>query len=242
MEGISKLQTFLSARSAAVHRQLGSLVQRWNAEERMAGTYCGAEESVFCGVFCLFFYYLFIYFYFILFFKSSPFNLFLLIYFWLCWVFVSMRGLSLVVASGGHSSSLCVGLSLSRPLLLQSTGSRHASSVVVAHGPSCSAARGILPDQGSNPCPVHQQADSQPLHHQGSPIYLFIYFGCAGSSLWHAGSLVAACRLLVVACELLVAACMQDLVPRPGIEHWPPAFGAWSLTHRTTKEVPEESV
>ena len=28
------------------------------------------------------------------------------------------------------------------------------------HGPSCSAARGIFPDQGSNPCPLHWQADS----------------------------------------------------------------------------------
>ena len=77
------------------------------------------------------------------------------IYFWLCWVFVSVRGLSLVVASGGHSSSRCAGLSLSRPLLLWSTGSRRAGSVVVAHGPSCSAACGIFPDQGSNPCPLH---------------------------------------------------------------------------------------
>ena len=34
-------------------------------------------------------------------------------YLWLCWVFVSVRGLSLVAASGGHSSSRCVGLSLS---------------------------------------------------------------------------------------------------------------------------------
>ena len=45
--------------------------------------------------------------------------LFLFIYLWLCWVFTSVRGLSLVVASGGHSSSRCVGLSLSRPLLLR---------------------------------------------------------------------------------------------------------------------------
>ena len=44
-----------------------------------------------------------------------------LFYFWLCWVFVSVRGLSLVAASGGHSSSRCVGLSLSWPLLLRST-------------------------------------------------------------------------------------------------------------------------
>ena len=81
-----------------------------------------------------------------------------------------MRGLSLVAASGDHSSSQCTGLSLSRPLLLRSTGSRRAGSVIVAHGPSCSAARGILPDQGSNPCPLHWQADPQPLRHQGSPI------------------------------------------------------------------------
>ena len=80
-----------------------------------------------------------------------------------------MQGLSLVAARGGHSSSRCAGLSLSRPLLLQSTGSRRAGSAVVAHGPSCSAACGIFPDQGSNPCPLHWQADSQPLRHQGSP-------------------------------------------------------------------------
>ena len=75
-------------------------------------------------------------------------------------------GLSLVAASGGHSSSRCAGLSLSRPLLLLSTGSRRAASVVVAHGPSCSAACGIFPDQGSNLCPLHWQADSQPRRHQ----------------------------------------------------------------------------
>ena len=87
----------------------------------------------------------------------------------LCWVFVSVLGLSLVVASGGHSSSRCAGLSLSQPLLLRSTGSRRAGSVVVAHGPSRSAACGIFPDQGANPCSLHWQADSQPLRHQGSP-------------------------------------------------------------------------
>ena len=44
---------------------------------------------------------------------------FILIYFWLCWVFVSVQGLSLVAASGGHSSSQCMGLSLSRPLVAE---------------------------------------------------------------------------------------------------------------------------
>ena len=96
-----------------------------------------------------------------------------------------MRGLSLVVASEGHSSSWCMGLSLSRPLLLRSTGSRRAGSVIVAHGPSCSAACGILPDQDSNPCPLHWQADSQPLCHQGSPSISF-YFTCFSDLLFGA--------------------------------------------------------
>ena len=86
------------------------------------------------------------------FFKQS---LLIFIYLWLCWVFVSVRGLSLVAASGGHSSSRCAGLSLSRPLLLRSTGSRLTGSVIVAHGLSCSAACRIFPDQGSNPCLLH---------------------------------------------------------------------------------------
>ena len=70
----------------------------------------------------------------------------------------------------------CAGFSLRWLLLLWSMGSRHtgfsscdhSGSVVVPHGLSCSVACGIFPDQGSNPCPLHWQADSQPLHHQGS--------------------------------------------------------------------------
>ena len=45
--------------------------------------------------------------------------IYLFIYFWLCWVFVSVQGLSLVAASGSHSSSRCAGLSLSRPLVAE---------------------------------------------------------------------------------------------------------------------------
>ena len=87
--------------------------------------------------------------------------------------FVSVQGLSLVVASGAtlHRG---VWASHYRGLSLRSTGSRCAGSVVVAHGPSCSAACGIFPDQGSNPCPLNWQADSQPLHHQGSPVGRFL--------------------------------------------------------------------
>ena len=87
-----------------------------------------------------------------------------------------MRGLSPAAASGDHSSSRCAGLPPSRPLPLRSTGSRRAGSAIVAHGPSRSAARGILPDRGPNPCPLHWQADSQPLRHQGSPWIPFISF------------------------------------------------------------------
>ena len=84
---------------------------------------------------------------------------------------------------GGHSSSRCTGLSLSRLLLLRSTGSRCAGSVVVAYRPSRSVACGIFPDQGLNPCPLHWQAGSQPLRHQGSPVIKFFkscFRICAG--------------------------------------------------------------
>ena len=101
------------------------------------------------------------------------FYLFIYLFIYGCVGSSPVRGPSPVAASGGHSSSRCVGPSLSRPLLLQSTGSRRAGSVIVAHGPSCSTACGILPDQGSNPCPLHWQADSQPLRHQGSPGLFF---------------------------------------------------------------------
>ena len=56
------------------------------------------------------------------------------IYPWLSWVPVAARGLSLVAASGGYSRLWCVGFSLRWLLPLWSTGSRHAGSVVVAHG------------------------------------------------------------------------------------------------------------
>ena len=69
------------------------------------------------------------------------------------------------------------GLSLLWPLPLRSTGSGRAGSAVMAHGPSRSVARGIFPDRDTNLCPLHLQADSQPLHHQGSPIMVFYTAG-----------------------------------------------------------------
>ena len=53
-------------------------------------------------------------------------NLFILfIYFWLCWVFIAVRGLSLVAASRGYSLLWCMGSSFQWLLLLQSMVSRH---------------------------------------------------------------------------------------------------------------------
>ena len=53
---------------------------------------------------------------------------------------------------------------------------------------------GIFPDQGSNPCPLHWQADSQPLRHQGSPFSAFFgscFSGFPGlpASVWPLGAL-----------------------------------------------------
>ena len=65
--------------------------------------------------------------------------------------------LPLVAGSRGYSlSAWCAGFSLWWLLSWRSTGSRAR----VAHGLSCSMARGIFLDQGSNPCPLHWQADS----------------------------------------------------------------------------------
>ena len=54
--------------------------------------------------------------------------------------------------------------------------SRWEASVVAAcglgntvHRLSCSMACGIFPHQGSNPCPLHWQVHSYPLHHQRDP-------------------------------------------------------------------------
>ena len=126
---------------------------------------------------------------------SSFFKKNLFIYFCLCWVFVAACGLSLVAASGGYSQLRHTGFSLRWLLLLWSMGSRHAGSVLlscglqsagsvaVAQGLSCSAACGIFPGQGSNPCPLHWQADSQPLCRQGSPLSFFLQSTVQVSSL-----------------------------------------------------------
>ena len=73
---------------------------------------------------------------------------------------MAARGLSLVAARGDYSSLGCVGFSLRWLHFCGAWALGTQASVVVAHGLSCSAACGIFPDQGSNLCPLHWQADS----------------------------------------------------------------------------------
>ena len=70
--------------------------------------------------------------------------------------------LSLVVVREGYTSLQCVDVSLHWLLSFGGTSSSCGAqtSLVVVHGLSCSAECGIFPDQGSNPCPLHWQADS----------------------------------------------------------------------------------
>ena len=48
------------------------------------------------------------------------------------------------------------------------------------------------------------------------------------------------CSTPALRCSMRILSCgMWHLVPRPGIEPWSPALGAWILTHWTTREVPD---
>ena len=74
------------------------------------------------------------------------------------------------------------------PLYLQSTGFSSCllwntalgtwALVIVAHGLSCSKTGGIFLDhpwtRNQTPCPLHWQAESQPVDHQGSPDCFFM--------------------------------------------------------------------
>ena len=160
-------------------------------------------------VFCPFFKWVIWLFFFLI---ISTFNYYLFIYPFLFLFFFGCVGSSFLCKgflylrqAGGHSSLWCAGLSLSRPLLLRSTGSRRAGSAVVAHGSSCSAACGIFPDQGSNPCPLHWQADSQPLRHQGSPAIRLFAIGCESLMYFGCQPLIrhVVCKYFLPFCRLL---------------------------------------
>ena len=143
----SQLAQYFVMKSASIN--IVESTNKWVSTER-------TDWLLFFFFFFLRFLFYFIFFIFFIFFFTFIFlKIYWLIDWLLCWVFVSVLGLPVVVASGGYSSSQCAGLSLLWPLMLRSTGSRRAGSVVVAHGPSCSAACGIFPGQGTNPCLLH---------------------------------------------------------------------------------------
>ena len=77
------------------------------------------------------------------------------------------RALSTVTKGAApHSrvrASHCSGVSHCRAWALE-----HSASIAAARGHRCFAECGIFPDQELNPCPLHWQADSQPLDHQES--------------------------------------------------------------------------
>ena len=72
---------------------------------------------------------------------------------WLHWVFAAAWAFS---SCGWWRILLLPAL---RRLVAVASLAKHrlefAGSVVAAHGFGCSAARGLFPDQGSNPCPLH---------------------------------------------------------------------------------------
>ena len=82
-------------------------------------------------------------------------------------------GFALVAVSRGSSWLQCIGSSMDGFSCFRAPAVGAWASVVVAHGPNGSAACGILPDQGSNLCPLHWQVGSYPLYHQG---ILNLYF------------------------------------------------------------------
>ena len=72
------------------------------------------------------------------------------------------------------------------------------ASVAVACGFSYPAACGIFLDQGSNPCPLHWQADSLPLDHQANPRPIFYMIGTIKLAAFPESSLRPLC---VVCCS-----------------------------------------
>ena len=66
--------------------------------------------------------------------------------------------------------------------VVEAPGLWSTNSVIVVHRLNCSEACGIFPDEGSNLCLLHWQADSLPLSHQGSPVFY--------------------CQLLLLECDL----------------------------------------
>ena len=108
------------------------------------------------------------------FFKKKKQNIIYLFYFWLHWVFVAAHGLPLVVVSGGYSSLCCMGFSLwwlpccPRAQVLGFSSCSTRAQKLWPTG--LVAPRQVRPSRARDrTCvPLHLQANSLPLDHQGS--------------------------------------------------------------------------
>ena len=98
---------------------------------------------------------------------------FVFIYFLFELVFIASYRLSLATDSRDYSWLQCTGFSLRCFFYCRAWALGAWASVFVAQGLSCSEACGIFPGQGLNPCTLHWQADSYPLHCQGSLLKKF---------------------------------------------------------------------
>ena len=96
-----------------------------------------------------------------------------IIYFWLCWVFVAVQGLSLVAESGGSSLVAVCRLLIMVASRRRAQAIEHAGFRSCVHRPSCPVARGVFLDEGLNPCALHKQVDSEPLDHQRNSSIFF---------------------------------------------------------------------
>ena len=98
-------------------------------------------------------------------------------------VFIAAWTFSLVVANGGYSLVVVLQLLIVVASLVAS-GLKSTGSVAVAHRLRCSAACGILLDQGLNSCLLPCQAGFIPLSHQGSPTDVLLSLRNSGLSKW----------------------------------------------------------
>ena len=93
-------------------------------------------------------------------------------------IYLSLAGSSLLrglLSSCGASWwRLCCSLVWAPRCVASVDAPLYTASVVVALGLGCSAACGILPDQGSNPGLLHWQVGSLPLSHKEGPVMLFL--------------------------------------------------------------------
>ena len=85
---------------------------------------------------------------------------------------VAMSGSSSLAAVRGLLIAVASLVAEHRPQGPRASVVAAHGSVVVTHGLSYSAARGIFRDEGSNLCLLHWRADSLPLSQQGSPPFL----------------------------------------------------------------------